>query len=620
LSNPRSGSIYDLKMIRTPGQSGVRLRRGVSLLGLFISLLALAGAGQPGPDAPPVGAAASRQADDVAIIVIDGVIDSVTATSMRRRVALAEASGADAIVLELNTPGGDVSAVLQISDAIKTSSIGNTVAWVHHEAISGGAFLGVACGDLVAADPAKLGNALPILTALGIFHVPMSESDRQKMLAQLLVDLVDSARRHGYDEKLVQGFVTLGVELWLVERVDDPSQKLFIDRNEYELIFGERPQPGTPDIPSFEIGERGTDMAPSERSENDYEFKAIPKADPDDPKRFQPASPDLEQFVDQVTHVLNLEKREPSQRPRLTREDQGKWREVAYVSDGKSPVVLTHDLLVKYGIADATIQNEEELKSFFAAQRMTRLHENWSERMVRVLNNPWLRGVLVAVFLLGLFLEMTSPGVSVPGAIAAVALLGLLAPAMMIGMAGWWELAAIGLGIGLILLEVFVTPGFGLFGVAGLAMLFAGLVGTFVGGPGDAFEQPGQSTAQALRGLVIVLLAVTTSGVGMYFISRRIGSLPFLNALILKDAEPEESRDDMLAAMALPVQPALKIGDEGVVTAPLRPIGRIEIGGELIDARADMGYIDAGQRVRIVALADMGRVLVAPVEDAGGRA
>ena len=604
-------------MIRNSGQSGVRLRRGVSLLGLLISLMAMAAMGRPAQDAPPVGAAASRQADDVAIIVVDGVIDGVTATSMRRRIALAEASGADAIVLELNTPGGSIGAVLEICSAIKTSSIGNTVAWVHHEAISGGAFLGVACRDLVAADPAKLGNALPVLTAMGIFHVPMSESDRQKMLAQLLVELVDSARRHGYDEKLVQGFITLGVELWLVQRVDDPSQKLFIDRTEYELIFGQRPRPGTPDIPSFEIGERGTDMPPPEAIEGDgYAPQATKKAAPDDPTRFQPASSDLEQFVDQATQELN----EPSQRPRLTREDRGRWREIAYVSDGKSPIVLTHDLLVKYGIADATVQNDEELKTFFAAQRITRLRENWSEGMVRMMTAPWVRGVLIVIFLLGLFLEMTSPGVSVPGAVAVVALLGLLGPPAMIGMAQWWEIAAIGLGLALVLLEIFVIPGFGLFGVAGLALLFAGLVGTFVGGPGDAFEHPGRATAQALRGLVIVLLAVGTSAAGMYFITRRIGSLPFLSALILKDTPPDEGDGDMLAAMAIPARPTLKIGDEGVVAAPLRPIGRVEIGGELVDARADMGYIDAGQRVKIVALADMGRVLVAPVDNAGGSA
>ena len=48
---------------------------------------------------------------------------------------------------------------------------------------------------------------------------------------------------------------------------------------------------------------------------------------------------------------------------------------------------------------------------------------------------------------------------------AAVALVGLLAPPMLINMASWWEIAAIIAGILLIVLEIFVIPGFGIFGV-----------------------------------------------------------------------------------------------------------------------------------------------------------
>ncbi len=603
-------------------QSGKSFRRLLSLAGLLVSLVAMAASGPQDAARPvasqeaPVGATASRQADDVAIIVIDGGIDAVTVKSVRRRIRLAEASGADAIVLELDTPGGAISSVTAVSSDIKGSSIANTVAWVHHEAISGGALLGVACRDLVAADPATLGNALPVLTALGIFHVPMSESDRQKHLSMLLVDLVDSARRNGYDEKLVQGFVTLGVELWLVERVSDPSQRLFIDAAEYELLFGREPRRGAPEIPSFEIGERGTDMAPDPSRDDGYKLQAAPEADPDAEELFQPAAPGLEQFVDEVTSALE----QPTQRPKLSMEDRGQWREVAYVADGKSPVLLTHDLLVKYGFADDTIQNDEELKAFFAAERMMRLRETWSEHLVRFLSQLWVQGILIAIFLMGMFLEMTSPGVSAPGAVAIAALLGVLAPSAMIGMAQWWEIAAIGAGILLILLEVLVTPGVGLFGVGGLALLFAGLVGTFVGGPDGGFEQPGRATSQALRGLVTVLLAMGTSGVGMYFLSKRLGSIPLFNALILRDADPGEGRDELLGAMAPAPAPAVQIGAEGVVTSPLRPIGRIQLddGGEIIEARADMGYIEAGRRVRVVALADMGRILVAPADEHGG--
>jgi len=65
-----------------------------------------------------------------------------------------------------------------------------------------------------------------------------------------------------------------------------------------------------------------------------------------------------------------------------------------------------------------------------------------------------------------MFLEMSHPGVGLPGAIAALALVALLAPPALLGMANWWEIGAIGVGLLLIVVEIFVLPGFGLPGIA----------------------------------------------------------------------------------------------------------------------------------------------------------
>ena len=64
-----------------------------------------------------------RQASNVVVITIDGAVDSLTAQSVERR--LNEAKGADAIVFELNTPGGDLMSTLQICYQIKNNSTAN---------------------------------------------------------------------------------------------------------------------------------------------------------------------------------------------------------------------------------------------------------------------------------------------------------------------------------------------------------------------------------------------------------------------------------------------------------------------------------------------------------------
>jgi membrane-bound serine protease (ClpP class) len=92
---------------------------------------------------------AERQADKVVAITIEGPIDATTALSVRRRIALAEKGGANAIVIEINSPGGELGAVLEITNAIKASAISNTVAWVNPDAYSGGAIVALACREIV---------------------------------------------------------------------------------------------------------------------------------------------------------------------------------------------------------------------------------------------------------------------------------------------------------------------------------------------------------------------------------------------------------------------------------------------------------------------------------------
>ena len=60
-----------------------------------------------------------RQATDISIITIEGVVDTVTAQSFTRR--LQESGDADAVVIELNTPGGDLMSTLQICYEIKNN-------------------------------------------------------------------------------------------------------------------------------------------------------------------------------------------------------------------------------------------------------------------------------------------------------------------------------------------------------------------------------------------------------------------------------------------------------------------------------------------------------------------
>jgi membrane-bound serine protease (ClpP class) len=580
-------------------RSATLARSALSIAALILSVLALGQAPTTPPSTAPSkpGAIpAARQASNVAIITIEGEISDTTRQSVRRRLEIAERAGADAVVFELETPGGSLSAVLAICTEIKACPIRNTVAWVHKTAYSGGAIIAFACREMIVSDPATLGDALIITGIPGFNFSELPQHEQQKMLSPLIAELVDSARRNHYDEMLVQGIASRGVELWLVENKES-GQRLFISRAEYSQIFGEAPTATLPTLASAQGMPPSTGAAKPEDPS-----PSPPTVLPSGPAetRYIPAGPDLNSLSPEISA--------PTSRPVITSADRDHWTLIEYVSSGAGPFVFKTDQLRHFNLASAIIQNDQELKSFFGAKNLIRLRPTWSEGLVVFLTNMYVKGILVVIFLVGLFVEMTHPGVVAPGAIAFVALVGLVAPPLLIDLSTWWTIAAILGGITLIALEILVLPGFGFPGVIGLLLLFGGLVGTFVPS-GSLFPDTPAQRSDLLYGVATLLMATTTAGAIMFFFARHFRTLPVFNRLVLQDPVfNEDEGDDMLAAMATS---PVRIGMSGTAVTPLRPAGRVQLGDRIIDVVSEVGYVPAGAGVKITAVSDF-RIAVEP--------
>jgi membrane-bound ClpP family serine protease len=572
--------------------------------------------GGSGAQAAPITAVpASRQADKVVLLPIRAAIDRFTMKGLEQRMARAQDDGAQAVVIELDTPGGEVGAVLEISNLLKTSQVPTIVAWVNTTAYSGGAIIAMACDEIVTNDPGTLGDAIPINVSMLMGLQPLPAEERQKILAPLLVDLVDSARRNGYDEMLVQGFVSLGVELWLVERTSvgpegqPVGERMFIDLAEYRLLFGEPPAQRSPQIPSV-----GTGEGPSEMAEPVQPAESGESAESGDPTAFRPAAPQLRGLDEE--HDLSGGLAVPTERPTLSDRDRGGWQVVAYVADGNAPVTMTSEQLVRYGVATQVVRSDEELKAFFGASTLVRYEESAWIAFARFMSNPVLKGVLIVIILVGFFIEMASPGMGVFGAAALLALIAFFAPAAIVGMAGWWEFVALGLGALLVLVEVFVVPGLGVPGVIGAVLVFVGLLGTFTGG--GRF----QSTGDLLTGVVVLLLSLSTAGVIIFLFAKNLGRIPGLNRLVLRavPADGDDESPTFFDAMTISTPKAeVAVGAVGQAVGVLRPSGRARFGEELLDVVSIGPIIGSGQAVRVVRTSGFS-VVVEPADEAPGPA
>ncbi|UCD76520.1 MAG: ATP-dependent Clp protease proteolytic subunit [Phycisphaerales bacterium] len=565
--------------------------RGAALLLGLICLLMFGADEQPDSVPPPADKAtavatavpAYRQAGQVAVLTVKGEIDRVTLRSLERRVARAVRDGADAIVLELDTPGGALDAALDICDLIRSEAPANTVAWINRDAHSAGTIIALACREVVIAPSSHMGVAAPVTGLPGVGMVPMPAAERAKAESWILEEVVHSARRNHYDENLVTAFVSVGVELWLIEHVGT-GERVFVDREEFKVLFGEEPT-GTL-----------TSITPSLPSSGDSKF--MPFFDTTIPPADTGETIDPEEYQKQIEFAQTL----PSARLRLTSADRDEWRPLMQIVSSDRLLGINEDEAVYYGLARQIVRNDQQLAAFFGADPVTgirRYDDSWSEGLVRFLTHPIVMGVLIVIFIVSLFIEMAAPGFGVFGTAATIALLILIGAPFLAGMAQWWDILLIVVGLMLLAAEIFVIPGFGLPGVAGALCVLVGMVGTFVSG--DVTTVEGQE--QIWTGLTTVLTALFAAGVGLWFLSRYVPTIPVINRVILR-AEVSERQAigvGLLEAMGT-AQRALEPGDEGVAATDLRPAGRAEIGGRMVDVKSVGEFIDKGTPIRVVSV------------------
>ncbi|MEM1423606.1 MAG: NfeD family protein [Planctomycetota bacterium] len=595
--------------------------RIASVLALALFVATDPSAGQEASPTPqgPTAVAASAQIDNLVVITVEGAIDAVTSKSFQRRFKQAIEGGADGIVVEIDSPGGEVGAVLEITDLIKSASV-PTIAWINNDAYSGGAIIAIACDEIVLATGATMGDAAPVMAGpMGLQN--LSETERAKILSPLLAEVVDSAAMNGYDEVLITSLVMVNVETWLVEH-KQTGKRYFLTEREYRALFDNEPPRATPLVQSGGVDLSTLAPPPTATGPSRFPDSAVPSSPrTPDPSNNQPAPttlpddapPILEALADVADEstiaAASVSIATPSTRPDFAAESASDYTFIQYATDGNTLLTLKESGLRALGFTryPNTIDSDQELEQYVGAKKLVRLDQSWSEDFVAFatqgMSGLLFRGAMIVVFLLGLFVEMAMPGVGVAGFIALIALAGLIVPPMMIDASSWWTLVAILGGVLLIMLEIFVIPGLGIPGILGLLALLAGLIGTF-STAGELFPGAGPGNDGRLGWAVAtVFLSLFGAGVGCYFVSKYSRSIPIARSLTLNTTLATYDTSEptgMLAAMGDTTSPhPVDIGDEGVATTDIRPEGEAEFAGELHDVFTPSGWIGRNARVRV---------------------
>lgn len=267
------------------------------------------------------------------------------------------------------------------------------------------------------------------------------------------------------------------------------------------------------------------------------------------------------------------------------------------IEKGKLLTLTTGEAL-KHKIADFRAETlESVLKQLdLAGAEVRRASPNWAEELVRFLTHPVVSSLLMTVGMLGIILEIRTPGFGVPGALG-IASLGLFFWGhWLVQLAGWEELLLVGSGLVLLVLEIFVIPGFGIAGVLGIGALLAGLSLSMIGG-GATWEAILMTLARVIFSLLFALLASLA-------LLRYLPRLPFGRRLILETGLPAGE-----GYASAPESDKIWLGKGGTAFSPLRPAGIAEIDGERVDVVSDGEFIESGAPI-IVSRVDGNRIVV----------
>jgi membrane-bound serine protease (ClpP class) len=216
-----------------------------------------------------------------------------------------------------------------------------------------------------------------------------------------------------------------------------------------------------------------------------------------------------------------------------------------------------------------------------AGAEVRRASPNWAENIVRFLTHPMFSSLLITVGILGIIMEIRTPGFGVPGVLGIASLALFFWGHWLVHLAGWEELLLVGAGIALLVVEIFITPGFGVTGVLGIVALLSGLTLSLFG----AGATWGFVLTAVGRVVFSLLLAIFGSFVMLRFLPR----LPFGRRLILQSGLLSGARGS-----SAPESDRMWLGKIGTAVSPLRPAGSAEIEGERVDVVSDGEFIEPG--------------------------
>lgn len=470
-------------------------------------------------------------AEDTALVYVIEIhteIGGGVSTYIKKGIQKAEQANADAIVFDVNTPGGRVDSAVKIVRSIQDTQI-PTIAFVNRQAISAGAMICAACDQIVMTSGATIGDTAPV-DAQG-------NEAGEKAVSYIRGIFRSTAERQDRNPDIVEAMV---------------DKRLFLVRLENGDIIKLRPEE------YYSEQEAGTQM----------------------------------QVLCGTGELLNLTTRQALEYGFVDIQAENLTELLAQYQIVKIGQDYSDTVITALTQNDVLRQQEERgddrvtLVKSLANAKVEKFVVTLADRTVFFLTSPYISALLLSLGGLGLLVEIRTPGFGIPG------FLGLLFIGLFFGGHMLNEVPNAGIlgllfivGLALIILEVFVIPGFGVAGILGLILMLVSVFYIFFQNTDDV------NTALLWLSVSIILTSVLAI-VATIFLPK---SAPFqrfaLSTVMSTDQGYHSAGSQDFQSF---------IGKTGVALTPLRPAGTARIDNKRLDVVTVGDFIAQNTRVKVL--------------------
>ena len=261
--------------------------------------------------------------------------------------------------------------------------------------------------------------------------------------------------------------------------------------------------------------------------------------------------------------------------------------------EGKVITFSTKEAM-KFGFCDAELNSVEEILERQGIEKfdIVPFELGSAEGIISFFLNPIVSSILILLILGGLYFELQTPGIGFPIIASITALILYLVPYYLNGVAENWEIILFFVGVILIVIEVFIIPGFGVFGVLGLFTSIGSLILIMLNN--DLFDFTFVLSKDLVSSSLSVLISVLSFLLLIIF-----GGVKITDTKAFKRIALEETQDTSKGFISQKYSNDL-VGKKGKSFSVLRPSGKIILSDKVYDASTSGEFIEKNKNIIVI--------------------